>query len=145
MEDNVNFLACLSFLPLESSHPHIFDRSFCGSGRKNFAESELLIFSGYLLKYKKNSDLVSRIRSVKIIVEPEEWLPYDTELDGYPLGSKGLKKLMGIDTNPMKTALTIFKIAPIEELVINKSDANSTITELPNSYSRSAPTRTSKL
>jgi len=100
---------------------HIFSQVILWVGREEFCRKRAVEFLR-ILKYKKNSDLVSRIRSVKIVMEPEVRMVYDAELDGYPLGSKGLKKLMGIDTDPIKTALTIFKTAPIEELVLDKSD-----------------------
>jgi hypothetical protein len=100
---------------------HIFSQVTLWVGKEEFCRKRAVDFLR-ILKYKKNSDLISRIRSVKIVVQLEVRIVYDAELDGYPLGSKGLKKLMGIDTDPIKTALTIFKTAPIEELVINKSD-----------------------
>ena len=100
---------------------HIFSQAILWVGKEEFCRKRAVDFLR-ILKYKKNSDLVSRIRSLKILVEPEVRIVYDAELDGYPLGSKGVKKLMGIDTDPIKTALTIFKTAPIEELVLNKSD-----------------------
>ena len=74
-----------------------------------------------ILKYEKNSDLISYIRSVKILVvfrtgTTRKWNPF------FPLGSRGLLKLVGVEVNPMKTAFTMFKNAPIEELVIQGTD-----------------------
>jgi len=120
MEDNVNFLV-VSRSFHSRARIHIFSQVILWVGKEEFCRKRAVEFLR-ILKYKRNSDLISRIQSVKIVVEPEDWLPYDTELDGYSLGSKGLKKLLGIETDPIKTALTIFKTARIEELVLDKSD-----------------------
>ena len=45
-----------------------------------------------------------------------KWNPF------FPPGSRGLLKLVGVEVNPMKTAFTMFKNAPIEELVIQGTD-----------------------
>ncbi|KIM36137.1 hypothetical protein M413DRAFT_31894 [Hebeloma cylindrosporum] len=79
-----------------------------------------------ILKYKKNLNLLSRImRSVKIFLHPPDVNglsmdrhPYYPEPDDYPLDFNSLLKLMGVDTDPIKTALAVFKNAPIEELTL---------------------------
>ena len=101
---------------------HLFSQVILWVGKKESCRKRAVEFLR-ILKYKKNSDLISRIRSVKIVAYPREyWPPYDVEPDSHPLSSKGLLKLVGVDTDPIKTALTIFKNAPIEELILNESD-----------------------
>jgi len=64
-----------------------------------------------ILKYKKNSDLISHIRSVEIFVylHPRSYSRGDLTR---------LLKLIGIDASPVKTALTMLKNAPIEEMTL---------------------------
>jgi len=84
-----------------------------------------------ILKYKKNSDLISRcIRSVKIAVYPGQDIEYWTEDTPCFLGWKYLLKRVGIYTNPLEEVLAKFKHAPIEELIIK--GAYSTPWEFPN-------------
>ena len=65
-----------------------------------------------ILKYKKNSDLISHIRSLKIVV----YLPSQTSSQ-QRRSPKRLLELIGIETKPVKTALTMLKNAPIEEVI----------------------------
>ena len=72
-----------------------------------------------ILKYKKNSDLLSHIRSVEIFVYlfPR---PYSQEQRG---GLTRLLKLIGLES-PVKTALTMLKNAPIEEFTLKGNTAH---------------------
>jgi hypothetical protein len=62
-----------------------------------------------ILKYKKNSDLISHIRCVEILVH--ELLPQSDS-------TTRLLKLLGIDQSPVKTVLTMLKNAPIEKFTL---------------------------
>ena len=80
-----------------------------------------------ILKYKKNSNLISHcIQTVKIVVykPPTNW--NTKEVDPiFSLAPRGLLKHMGIcknPINPIKTALTKFENAPIEELMFKGVD-----------------------
>ena len=81
-----------------------------------------------ILKYKKNSDLISHcIRSVKILVYQFCRDCYRTE--GPAPCCKYLLKLVGIDANPLEEVLAKFKNAPIKELIIQ--GANDMPCEFP--------------
>jgi len=69
-----------------------------------------------ILKYKKNSDLISHIRSLKIVV----YLPSQT-YSQQRRSPKRLLELVGIETNPTKTGFTVLKNAPIEEVILRGS------------------------
>ena len=66
-----------------------------------------------ILKYKKNSDLISHIRSVNIFVHL-----HSQTYSQQQRSSKRLLKLIGIETSPIKTALIMLKNAPIEEFIL---------------------------
>ena len=67
-----------------------------------------------ILKYKKNSDLISHIRCVEILVY--ELLPQFDFQQQYFV--KRILKLLGIDPSPVKTVLTMLKNAPIEKFTL---------------------------
>jgi len=62
-----------------------------------------------ILKYKKNSDLISHIRCLEILVY--EFLPQSDFQQQF-------LKLIGIDRSPVKTVLTVLKNAPIEKFIL---------------------------
>ena len=100
---------------------HLFSRVVLWVGTEEICRKRAVEFIR-ILKFKKNSDLISRIRSLKVLLHPEGWNSYEVEAGDYPLlSSKGFLKLLRVDTDPIKTALAIFKTAPIEEFVLNYS------------------------
>ena len=98
---------------------HIFSHIYLPVGTQEYCRKRAKKFLK-ILKYKKNADLISHcIRSVIILVQP--CAPYwDGSEEDLPC-SNGFLKLMGIDRNPIKTVLTKFNNAPIQELVLNGS------------------------
>lgn len=78
-----------------------------------------------ILRFKKNSDLISHIRSVQVLLYLHPWHRGSSKVDPiFGPGSNGLLKLMGVDTNPIKTALSMFKNASIEELALKGAYGN---------------------
>jgi len=67
-----------------------------------------------ILKYKKNSDLISHIRYLEIFVY--RLLPQSDFQQQYSV--KRLLKLIGIDRSPVKAVLAMLKNAPIEQLIL---------------------------
>ena len=73
-----------------------------------------------VLKYKKNSDLISRVRSLKVYMDH---LLCDCQQGGWSssahfAGPKLLLSLIGVNTDPMVAALTMLKNAPTEKFVL---------------------------
>ena len=86
-----------------------------------------------ILKYKKNSDLISqRIRSVKVFLDRFLWGTQGgwSSSAHFP-GPTLLLSLVGINTNPMVAALTMLKNAPIEKFVLEGLDAYGTFPDDP--------------
>jgi hypothetical protein len=67
-----------------------------------------------ILKYKKNSDLISHMRSVEILL----YLHPQSHSQQQRGDLTRLLKLIGINASPVKTAFTMLKNAPIEELTL---------------------------